>query len=55
MWGAPGTAVFNGNILVRNGSVDVPDQDVTAGAVSVRKHVHEHSGGVGNSGTPVGG
>lgn len=47
--GGAGNAVFKGNMTVRNGGVSVPDQDVQAGSVSLRHHVHP------DTGEPVGG
>lgn len=55
MDGKPGEGVLRGTYTLRDGSFHVPDEDVTAGVVSVRKHVHEHSGGSGLSGKPAGG
>lgn len=55
MDGNPGRGILRGTYILKDGSFHVPDEDVTAGAVSVRKHVHEHAGGTGLSGTPQGG
>lgn len=55
MDGNPGKGVLQGDYVIRKGGLEVPDKDVTAGAVSLRQHVHEHSGGTGLSGTPQGG
>lgn len=53
--GSPGSAEILGDVAVLEGGVSVPDKDVSAGAVSLREHRHEHSGGSGTGGTPVGG
>lgn len=53
--GKPGKGVMRGTYTIRDGSLHVPDEDVTAGVVSVRKHLHENSGGSGLSGKPQGG
>lgn len=53
--GGPGSAEARGDITVLEGGVSVPDKDVSAGAVSLRDHRHENSGGSGTGGTPVGG
>ncbi len=50
--GNAGEAVIHGSLIVRSGAVSVPDSDVSAGSVSLRAHVHEHSGGDGLSGKP---
>ncbi len=55
MDGAPGEGVLSGNYTIRNGGLAVPDKDVSAGAVSLRGHAHENSGGQGVGGRPVGG
>lgn len=55
MDGNPGRGILRGTYILKDGSFHVPDEDVTAGAVSVRKHVHENSGGNGLSGKPAGG
>lgn len=39
--GNPGTATLSGNVTVLNGGIAVPDNDVNAGAVSLRQHIHE--------------
>lgn len=52
--GGPTTAEIDGPLTVRRGGVDVPDNDVKAGGVSLKNHLH---GGVdtggGTSGPPV--
>lgn len=53
--GGPGSAEVRGDITVLEGGVSVPNKDVSAGAVSLRDHRHENSGGSGTGGTPVGG
>lgn len=53
--GGPGSAEVRGDVSVLEGGVSVPDKDVSAGAVSLRGHRHENSGGSGTGGTPVGG
>lgn len=54
--GGPGSSTLNGSFTVRNGGVAVPDDDVTAGAVSLRGHTHTGvMPGSGNTGAPVGG
>ncbi|MDR2745150.1 MAG: phage baseplate assembly protein V [Desulfovibrio sp.] len=54
--GNAGHGVLRGTVVVRDGSVHVPDEDVTAGAVSVRGHVHEDVWtGPDTTGKPVGG
>ena len=54
--GDPGTATLSGNVTVTNGGVSVPDNDVTAGAVSLRGHIHEGvQSGSGTTAKPVGG
>ena len=39
--GSPGKGVLSGNFVVRNGDVTIPESDATAGAVSLRQHLHE--------------
>jgi phage baseplate assembly protein V len=54
--GNAGSGVLRGTYTVRDGSLHVPDQDVTAGAVSVRQHIHQGvQSGPSTTGTPVGG
>lgn len=53
--GGAATSELRGGFTVREGGIAVPDNDVSAGAVSLRGHVHANSGGSGNSGTPVNG
>lgn len=53
--GKPGRGILHGDFTVRDGSIAVPDRDVTAGSVSLRGHQHENSGGSGVGGKPVGG
>lgn len=54
--GGPGNSTLYGDFIVRQGGVDVPDDDVTAGAVSLRGHTHMGvASGDGTTGTPVGG
>lgn len=54
--GGPGRSTLYGDFIVRQGGIDVPDDDVTAGAVSLRRHTHtEVEPGGGTSGIPVGG
>ena len=54
--GGPGSSTLNGDFTVRNGGVAVPDNDVTAGAVSLRGHTHTGvMPGSSTTGTPVGG
>lgn len=55
MEGNPGRAEFSGEMVVKNGGITVPDKDVQAGAVALRGHQHENSGGSGTGGKPVGG
>lgn len=55
MEGNPGTVEFLGEMVVRHGGINVPDNDVQAGPVSLRGHEHENSGGSGIGGKPVGG
>ena len=54
--GGPGSSTLNGNFVVRNGGVYVPDDDVTSGPVSLRGHTHTGvMPGSSTTGTPVGG
>ena len=55
MNGNPGQGELSGDFTVRDGGISVPDRDVSAGAVSLRGHCHENSGGPGIGGSPVGG
>jgi hypothetical protein len=49
----PQGLTINGNVTLNGGMAAT--QDVTAGAVSLRHHVHSNSGGTGTGGPPVGG
>lgn len=54
--GGAGESTLYGSFTVLQGGIAVPDNDVTAGAVSLRGHVHSGvQGGGGNTNTPVGG
>ncbi len=54
--GKPGSGTLLGDYRIEQGGLDVPDDDVTAGNVSVRQHVHKGvQSGSGNSQEPVGG
>lgn len=54
--GKPGSGTLLGNYRIEQGRLDVPDDDVTAGSVSVRQHVHKGvQSGSGNTQEPVGG
>ena len=54
--GNPGRGELLGDYRIRQGGLSVPDADVTAGAVSVRGHIHKGvDAGPDTSGTPVGG
>lgn len=54
--GGAATSVLRGSFTVREGGVAVPDRDVTAGRVSLRRHTHEGvESGPDTSGSPVGG
>lgn len=54
--GNPGSGTLLGNYRIEQGGLDVPDADVTAGAVSVRGHVHKGvQPGSGTTQEPVGG
>ncbi len=55
MDGNPGRAILLGDYSIEQGSLAVPDGDVSAGTVLLRKHRHENSGGSGTGGKPVGG
>ena len=47
--GNPGSALVSGNITVRDGGIKAPDDDISAGSVSLRHHTHP------DTGEPVGG
>ena len=47
--GNPGRALVSGNITVRDGWIKAPDNDISAGSVSLRHHTHP------DTGEPVGG
>lgn len=54
--GNAGSGELLGNYVIRQGGLDVPDNDVTAGSVSVRGHTHTGvESGPSTTGTPVGG
>lgn len=54
--GGPGQSTLYGDIIVRQGGIDVPDDDVTAGSVSLRGHTHtDVQSGDDTTGPPVGG
>ena len=54
--GGAGSSTLYGDFTVRQGGVAVPDNDVTAGAVSLRGHTHQGvMPGSGTTGTPIGG
>lgn len=54
--GNPGRGELLGDFSIRRGGLSVPDADVTAGAVSVRGHVHKGvEAGPDTSDRPVGG
>lgn len=54
--GNPGRGELLGDFRIRQGGLSVPDADVTAGAVSVRGHVHKGvEAGPDTSDRPVGG
>jgi phage baseplate assembly protein V len=56
MLGMPGFANFFGSMILRQGSLFVPDQDVFAGGVSARGHIHTGvESGPSVSGVPIGG
>lgn len=53
--GKPGSGELLGDYRILRGGLDVPDNDVTAGGVSVRGHTHKGvESGPDTSGTPVG-
>lgn len=53
-WGGVGSGELLGTYIVRQGSLHVPDQDVTAGAVSLRGHIHDRvQSGPSVTGVPV--
>ena len=47
--GNPGSALVSGTITVRDGGIKAPDDDISAGSVSLRHHTHP------DTGEPVGG
>lgn len=54
--GKPGSGELLGDYVIRQGGLDVPDGDVTAGTVSARGHIHKDvQSGPSTTGTPVGG
>ena len=54
--GQAGSGELLGHYRILEGGLDVPDADVTAGAVSVRGHIHKGvEAGPSTTGTPVGG
>lgn len=54
--GKPGSGTLLGHYRIEQGGLDVPDDDVTAGNVSVRQHIHKGvQSGNGNTQEPVGG
>lgn len=54
--GQPGSGYLLGHYKILQGGLDVPDNDVTAGAVSVRGHTHTGvESGPSTTGAPVGG
>lgn len=54
--GKPGSGELLGNYRILQGGLDVPDNDVTAGDVSVRKHIHDGvESGPSTTNKPVGG
>lgn len=54
--GGSGSSTLYGPFTVREGGISVPDDDVTAGSVSLRGHTHTGvMTGSGTTGTPVGG
>ena len=48
-YGNPGSALVSGTITVRDGGIKAPDDDISAGSVSLRHHTHP------DTGEPVGG
>lgn len=53
-WGGVGSGELLGTYIVRQGCLHVPDQDVTAGSVSLRGHVHDRvQSGPSVTGAPV--
>lgn len=54
--GSPGSGELLGHYKILQGGLDVPDDDVTAGVVSLREHVHKGvQSGPSTTDTPVGG
>lgn len=54
--GKPGSGELMGNYRILQGGLDVPDDDVTAGDVSVRQHIHDGvESGPSTTDKPVGG
>lgn len=54
--GGAASSELQGSFTVRNGGITVPDNDIVAGSVSVRSHVHDNvRSGSDTSGSPVGG
>lgn len=54
--GGAATSELRGSFTVREGGVSVPDQDVIAGSVALRKHIHDGvESGADTSDSPVGG
>lgn len=54
--GGAATSELQGSFTVLNGGITVPDNDIVAGSVSVRSHVHDNvRSGSDTSGSPVGG
>ncbi len=54
--GKPGSGELLGNYRILRGRLDVPDDDVTAGDVSVRQHIHDGvESGPSTTDKPVGG
>lgn len=54
--GHPGSGELLGDYTIRQGGLEVPDGDVTAGPVSARGHIHKDvQSGPSTTGTPVGG
>lgn len=54
--GGTPSSTLRGNLTVLEGNITAPDNDIAAGAVSLRGHVHSGvQGGGGTTSTPVGG
>ncbi len=54
--GKPGSGTLLGHYRIEQGGLDVPDDDVTVGDVSVRQHIHKGvQSGSDNTQEPVGG